>query len=306
MNVGQFKEVVVGASLPALMYAFMKHKPFIFTELPTLLNFKFFDVEDNLSPFNVFNQYQKKFLTKNGEKIVSISHEDLWDMLYFILSLKGLNLSLSKVNKILINENKLLALCNRLKYSFTFEKLSIFDTEKVNGLEIVENEPIKYEVLDNFIINYYKTDVEYFSSPYEKIKEMWVHRKVVSVENIFTFSVLDETEMEKNYDEVSLRLILKEWIENNFEKIGHFYAGTNEVLRKKNPIEHSKRLLQRIQPSFSCNREDVECFTLTEKEVLKHHLGFNEHLLEPLRMMLYVNNFKTVYFRHCANRPPTI
>lgn len=112
----------MGGTLNALLYSYYKNTPLIINKL---------------SP-------PHRFETFAGQSALG-----LWNKLFFLLSLSGLNLAGHKARNTRIKENEItVATKNARVVKATFEKLIVFDDEEVGGLPLPEKENENFIVLD--------------------------------------------------------------------------------------------------------------------------------------------------------------
>lgn len=117
--------IVIGGSLRALLYAY-NH------ELPTIY------VQEKV-PFR-FDEIEHKNLAYLGLKADQLYRKsELWARLRFFLGLSGLLPMADKASSIRINDNQLSVVTNRSRnIKFNFNKLVVFDDEKVFGLPAIK------------------------------------------------------------------------------------------------------------------------------------------------------------------------
>lgn len=117
-----YGEIVLGGTLNALLYSYHKNAPLIINKLSPPHRFETFEDQPAL---------------------------ELWNKLFFILSLSGLNLGGDKVRNTRIKENEIImATKNARVLKAAFEKLMVFDDEEVGGLPLPEKENENFIVLD--------------------------------------------------------------------------------------------------------------------------------------------------------------
>ena len=141
-----FDEDVVGGNINALAYAYANN-------LPLVIN------------------YLKRPLFFNEKELV------LWNKLFFLLSLSGLNLFGDKVEQIRIDDGELLATTKDLKaFKISCGKLIIFDDKNIIGLPIAKEKKDKFMVLDWMIADRCtKHDHVHFHIGDELIEEIYFY-----------------------------------------------------------------------------------------------------------------------------------
>ena len=164
----EYDELVVGSSLKALIYAYCKNLPVIFSSFKLPCYIDFFEPECDLSHLGLDNQVMS-LQTVEGEKLVGSLKVDLWKRLMFFLSLAG-NIPMSnKTNAIrLEREDTLKATTYNSRFArFKFKNLIVFD-EEIAGMPnaLVKLASKEYKVIDwmhiksgkQQIFDYFKTD----------------------------------------------------------------------------------------------------------------------------------------------------
>tara|TARA_Y100000310_G_scaffold149383_1_gene148657 strand:+ start:9 stop:881 length:873 start_codon:yes stop_codon:yes gene_type:complete len=123
-QVFKYDRIVIGGGLNALLYAYLNNCPCIFTNIDPPFRFDDFDESFDFRPLGV----------------ITSSKLELWERLIRVLGLSGLLPMADKTASITINKNVLKAITHVSRLGrFQFEKLIIFDDEKVSGLPFIEN-----------------------------------------------------------------------------------------------------------------------------------------------------------------------
>ena len=144
-----YDKVVMGSSLPALLYSFLNNLPFVFIKSRCPHRFSFFKPDEDLSFFGIQNK-TRTLISPTSEKQIGISKDTVWERLYFYLSLAGLNPLADKLASIRIEDKTLKAFSHKARMAqIKFEQLIIFDAEGVLGIPEPEHiPPKKYKVYD--------------------------------------------------------------------------------------------------------------------------------------------------------------
>jgi len=117
-----YDKIIVGGGLHALLYAHENNIPIIINRLERPHQF---------------------------EKHNSKSSLELWNQLFFILSLNGLNLVGDKANSVRIKEEEIAVSTKDARViKFTYDKIIVFDDENVSGLPMPKKENEDFIVLD--------------------------------------------------------------------------------------------------------------------------------------------------------------
>jgi len=94
MNIN-YDQIVVGSCLNATLYAFIHHRPLLFTHAQRPFRFDYLSPEIDLDALKIDNQ-QKTLCSFESEHKVGVAKEILWERLLFLLALDG-NLPLSNL-----------------------------------------------------------------------------------------------------------------------------------------------------------------------------------------------------------------
>ena len=120
----------------ALLYSYFNNCPCIFASADPPFRFDNFDEDFDFRPLGV----------KSSSKL------ELWERLVLVLGLAGLLPMADKAASLTINKNVLKAVTHVSRLGrFEFEKLIIFDDEKINGLPFLKNRiELQVKVIDWF------------------------------------------------------------------------------------------------------------------------------------------------------------
>lgn len=83
-----YDKIVIGSSLEALMFAFNNKYPVIFAEERRPFRFDYLDPELDLSCLGIGKQ-SNTLTSREGNKVVGIKKETLWEHLLFLMSING-------------------------------------------------------------------------------------------------------------------------------------------------------------------------------------------------------------------------
>ena len=83
-----YKEVVIGSSLEALIYAYQRELPVIHTSYEKPFRFDYCPIDYGF-PILGLNPESTQISTNNGFKQIGLSQENTWERLYFLMSLRG-------------------------------------------------------------------------------------------------------------------------------------------------------------------------------------------------------------------------
>jgi len=136
-QVFKYDQIVIGGGLNACLYAYFNDCPCIFTSANP--PFRFDDFDESLAQILGVRSFSKL---------------ELWERLIAVLGLSGLLPMSDKTASITINKNVLKAVSHISRLGrFEFDKLIIFDDEKVSGLPFLENRiELQAKVIDWFSV----------------------------------------------------------------------------------------------------------------------------------------------------------
>lgn len=135
-----YDEIVIGGNLNALSYSYLNDTPIIINKSEPPHRFEVCDSKSSLA---------------------------LWNKLFFVLSLKGLNLVGNKSNSVRIKDEEIVVSTKDARVvKFTYKKITVFDNENTTGLPPIKEENDQFIVLDWITAyscelhshNYIKTD----------------------------------------------------------------------------------------------------------------------------------------------------
>ena len=130
------EEIIVGATLPALLYAYYTGSPVVYISPRIPFRFDYFDAYFDLDKI-VDQPDPKQFVTLDRKKLVGYSRRNLWEKLFFMLSISGQIPFADKIKAIRIEER--LKLITRKTNELDFNKVRIFDDKEVQGIQKKED-----------------------------------------------------------------------------------------------------------------------------------------------------------------------
>jgi len=145
-----YKEIVIGSSLEALLFAFKRAIPVFFTEPQIPFKLDFLSPEDDYSLLGL-PPCSVSIITNKEPILVGHSKQTLWDTLYFLLSLKGL-IPLSSLCTTLRDSNGKLIASNAYSKiaEIEYEHCYYFGDYNIQDLLEVEKDCDDYIVYDWF------------------------------------------------------------------------------------------------------------------------------------------------------------
>ena len=125
------KELIVGATLPALLYSYYTGAPLVYVEPCIPFRFDYFEPYFDLD--RIVTQLEpKELITLGGSKKVGPPKRDMWERLFFMLSLSGKIMYGDKVKSIRLGDD--ISIITRKTNIVDYEKVRIFDDRKIQGI----------------------------------------------------------------------------------------------------------------------------------------------------------------------------
>lgn len=284
-----YDRVVVGSSLPALLYAYCNNLTIIFTKQGIPNHFEFIDPDVDLSKFHIYNDVMTLDMLEGKQKQFGIPQLDLWKHLMCFLGLGGnVPMADKTVSLRLEGDNTLKAITDGSRFGrFEFNELIVFD-ENIEGLEGMPIKQAKdqYKVIDwmeiksgkNQKIDYFETGEplasEIFLYPTDKVDGFNPRNKDVAVVSYLNREQLNDFEYSDTYAKFKTLKIFKE----------AGFRGKSNGFSKENP---------NLMKHYAFKLET------TKREVLKLHrpiyedngnIKFNYQSVEDLLKLKLVEN----------------
>lgn len=125
------KEIVIGATLTALLYAYYTGVPLVYVDPKIPFRFDYFSAYFDLD--KIIEQAEpKEFVTLDRKKLLGHPKRDLWERLFFMLSISGQIPFGDKVKSIRIEDK--VKIITKKTNEFDFDKVRIFDDNEVQGI----------------------------------------------------------------------------------------------------------------------------------------------------------------------------
>ena len=145
------RELVIGSSLQALLYSYYTGSPLIYLRKEIPFEFDCFPPYFDLSEW-LENKEPIQQSTTGSTRLVGISKKDLWEKLYFMLSISGLIPFGDKIKTIRFEDDTVRAVCRRA-YDIEFDKAVIFSDWQLQGLDgVIEDGEKQHIVYDWFSV----------------------------------------------------------------------------------------------------------------------------------------------------------
>jgi len=293
-HIYEVDELVVGNSLEAVSYAFLNQKNIILNDVGKPYFFDFFDATAKLDKYLV-DAVEYELTTPTGSKIVGTSKLEVWEKLVFCLSLAGLIPASDKVYSMRIEDNNLFKITtdNSRVLRFKFDKLRIFDSKNINGLENPK-EVDNFKVIDWIDVRSgMKHEYDYFGTEKNFVKDIYFYpsprtgdkqRKDLVTVSYMTKEQLEDFEYSDTYVKFKVLDLMK--------KAG--IRGARNGRKPSNPeqynyhsvkIETSHREIQKNEKPVFENKESIIFDYRREREIYFQsdgHEGYLKRVSEVL------------------------
>ena len=202
-NTYECDEIVVGSGLNAVLYAYLNEALLILNSLEGAPNFfEFFPLRTDLSKIHMSSDgYELCDLA--GNKNVGPSKLEVWKRLVFVMSLAGQCPLSDKASSIKVEDNIIRVVTKNSKVArFSFNKLKVFDDNRVSGLNTPTRTCKKYKVIDwvdvkSGMLHQY----DYFETQDDFVKEVYFYPSLrisgmSEKKDLVTISYMDEDELD--------------------------------------------------------------------------------------------------------------
>jgi len=284
-HVYDIEELVIGNSLEAVSYSYLNEKPLILNSIKKPYFFEFFEKDCCLNKYPV-KTLEYELTTPVGAKIVGASKLEIWEKLVFYLSISGLAPVTDKVYSIRIENDNLLKITtdNSRVIRIKFDKLRIFDTEKITGFGSLD-EVNNFKIVDWINVRSgMKHKYDYFETEDDFIKEVYFYpsqrvgagekdeRKDLVAISYLTKEQLNDFEYSDTYAKFKILNLMKA-AGIKGPKNGRRHDDPNKYAYHSVKIEPSHRetqingklLYEDEQSFFFDNRKEREVYSQSEK-----------------------------------------
>lgn len=249
-----YEKIIIGGTLSAFIYSYLNDAPLVINKLSPPFHFK---------------------------KVDNTSQIELWNKLYFLLSLSGLNLVGDLAKHLRINNDEIaVAALNSKLIKINFKKAIIFDDENTIGLPMSIEE--LYKTTNKFIVLDWMTtrscvahDFNYLQTEDDFVKEIYFYptNRVAGnhpdQKDLVSISHLTADQMQDfNYSDTyarfkTLKLLKKKGIKgrkNGFSSEKQIYYPLD--------LKVEKREIKRFRMNLYNNTDKIEFNYSTPKELL--------------------------------------
>jgi len=172
----EYDEIVIGSSLKAVLFAFNKRLPIVFSEPERPFRFDYFRPDLDFSSLKLENA--ENFFQAFGEILTfGIPKETLWERLLFFLSLDGKVLFSNLCKSMRLQENKVVCSNEYAKIAqINFETCYFFGDQNCSGMKEKTLAKSDYICYDWIAFNRGgKHDVDYIKLEDDFVNEVWFY-----------------------------------------------------------------------------------------------------------------------------------
>jgi hypothetical protein len=167
-------DIVIGHSLPALLYSYLNDYPIIINKQLIDNSFDFCHPDLSLGAIG-FDNKSSHLRSAEGSHEVGRSKAEVKSELLLCLSLSGLVMNSEALSGTKIMKGEINYFTKSRKYSSTYTTAHIFNADNVNGVNIKKHN-ISYDVYDNIHIrSSNKNDIEYISTDDNFVSQIYIY-----------------------------------------------------------------------------------------------------------------------------------
>ena len=172
----EYDEIVIGSSLKAVLFAFQRRIPIIFSHLERPFRFDYFKSDLDFSSLKLEN-VEKNFQAFGEILTFGMAKEDLWERLLFFLSLDGKVPFSNLCKSMRLQENKVICSNEYSKIAqINFETCYFFGDQNCSGMKEKTLAKQNYICYDWIAFNRGgKHDVDYIKLDDDFVNEVWFY-----------------------------------------------------------------------------------------------------------------------------------
>tara|TARA_R110001599_G_scaffold308217_3_gene515045 strand:- start:604 stop:1485 length:882 start_codon:yes stop_codon:yes gene_type:complete len=274
----QYKNIVVGSSVDALLFAFKNNYPVIFTTANRPFRFDYLCPEVQLSclkiPFG-----EKSLTTFANEKKVGIPKQLLWERILFLLSLDGLVPLSNLCHTLRCDGSKIICSTEYNKIAeIKFDTCHYFGDD--NGYGFVEQKSLatdEYLCYDWIAFNRGgKHPIDYFKTSDNMVHEIWFYPSDridgdTPVKDACVVSVLTEPQLlDFDYSETMVRFkLIHEMESRGMKGLFNGYSTSGKPKYYKFRTTSISRARDRRADSFTAQASNIEIQHPSQENLLK-------------------------------------
>ena len=263
-----YETIVIGGTLEAITYAFVENKPLIYVDKKIPFRFDYFDPNLELPFFKLHHERVKILKTCGPDKEVGIPKHLFYQQLCFVLSLAGLVPFEDKVFSLVVDNNLLKVVMRNKAIEVEFEKLVIFDEEKIMGIPSVISKNDKFKTIDwinvrsgmNHQFDYFATDDNFVKEVYFYPSDR-IDGKHLNKKDAVAVSYLSEEQLlDIDYSDTYVRFKVLELMKNAGIKgrgNGHAVNDPQKKVYRSLKIETAEREVISIVRSKHSEQDNI-------------------------------------------------
>jgi hypothetical protein len=247
--------VVIGPGLAPALYALINDHVLIQNMIEPPHRFDFLDPGDPSESLGIVNEVAS-LVGEDGLRTVGVQKSALWRRVLFVLSMRGSLPFADKVDSIRLHtENKLsVTTTGNKKYDIDFDRLRIFDSRHIEGLEFCDSPPQRSDkklILDWFNVRsgcVHRFDLLHQSGNFVREVHFYPSDRIAGnhdKKDLVSFSYLTEEECRSpDYSSVLAKYKILNWMRGAGIRGQSNGRDPNDPTKKKHyaiRIEHARR-----------------------------------------------------------------
>lgn len=263
----KYKNIVVGSSIDALLFAFKNHYPIVYTTPRRPFRFDYLPSEIELSCLKI--PFEEKILTTfEAGKSVGIPKQILWERILFLLSLDGLVPLSSLCHTLRCNDSKIVCSTEYNKIAeINFGTCHYFGDD--NSFGFVTQKSLatdEYLCYDWVAFNRGgKHSIDYFQTPDSMVNEVWFYSSDridgdTPVKDACVVSILTEPQLlDFDYSETMVRFkLIHEMESRGMKGLFNGYSATGNPKYYKFRTTSISRTRCRSTDTFEVQADNIE------------------------------------------------
>jgi len=295
-HIVNYENIVIGHSINALLYAYANNYPLISNAYQQPSAFDYFDSSIDFSAIGL-DPVTIDLNSADGVKTFGHSKLDVWQHLSFCLSLAGQLLISDKISSLRIEENILKVFAGKAKrILLSFNKLHVFDSKNIDGLEHIKPKQQIYRVHDWIDVRRAgKHEYDYLFSEDSFVKEVFffpsdrIDGNHTDKKDIVAISYLTEQQLSDTiYSDTYARFFVKQKMQDlgirgmkNGRNPNYPHSSPDPFKRLSIKLENRSRDMTETKVFVPETRENVAFVDKTVQDILSGiNVSGTNYLLE--------------------------
>ncbi len=287
----EHQQIVVGGSLKAILFAFKKNCPVIFTDPQMPFRFEHLDYNIDLGVLKLDNK-KNKLLSTQDYKFVGLEKLLLWERLVFLLSLDS-KVPLSNLCKSMrCVDNRIVCFNEYSKIAeFKFDKCYYFD--EVNSIDFVTEKNIDSELITCYDWVAFnkggKHKVDYIETDNSFVNDVWFYSSdridgATAIKDACIVSQLRKDQLESfDFSETMARFKLEhEMYARGMKGPSNGYGPNGKLKHYKFRTTSIARSTRRTKRQIKSKASNIEIPQISEQDLLEDlqqsSVGYNRFL----------------------------